>query len=81
MDCGEKLVFECKESGCKTPYGDGLKEAVASIDDIEIIGSGAFSYWRGVTHWDYMYHLGLEECIIFLCLLQQLKELTRKIKT
>lgn len=80
MDCGEKYVFECKERECKTPYGEGLKEAVASRDDIEIIGSGAFSYWRGLTHWDYMYHLGQEECSIFLCLLQQLKELTHKIK-
>ena len=78
MDCGEKFVFECKKRGCKTPYGEGLKEAVDDIDDIEVIGSGAFSYWRGLTHWDYMYHLGLEECGIFLCLLRRLKELTRK---
>ena len=42
MDCGEKFVFECKKRGCKTPYGEGLKEAVADIDDIEVFGSGAF---------------------------------------
>jgi hypothetical protein len=78
MDCGEKFVFECKKRGCKIPYGEGLKESVAEIDDIEVIGSGAFSYWRGLTHWDYMYHLGPEECEIFLCLLQRLKELSRK---
>lgn len=35
------------------------------IEDIEVIGSGAFSYWRGLTHWDYMYNLGPEECGIF----------------
>ncbi|MBP3817003.1 MAG: hypothetical protein J6H31_01755 [Butyrivibrio sp.] len=62
MDCGEKFVLECKKRGCKTPYGEGLKEAVADIDDIEVIGSGVFSYWRGLTHWDYMYYLGPEEC-------------------
>lgn len=78
MDCGKKFVFECKKRGCKTPYGEGLKEAVADIDDIEVIGSGAFSYWRGLTHWNYMYHLGSEECGVFLCLLRRLKELTRK---
>lgn len=78
MDCGEKFVFECKKRGCKIPYGEDLKESVAEIDDIEVIGSGAFSYWRGLTHWDYMYHLGPEECEIFLCLLQRLKELSRK---
>ena len=78
MDCGEKFVFECEKKGCKTPYGEGLKEAVADIDDIEVIGSGAFSYWRGLTHWDFMYHLGPKECGIFLCLLRRLKDLTRK---
>lgn len=77
MDCGEKFVFECKKRGCKTLYGEGLKEAVADIDDIEDIGSGAFLYWRGLTHWDYMYHLGQKECDIFICLLQRLKELSR----
>lgn len=74
MDCGERFVLECEKKGCKTPYGDGLKEAVAGIDDI-----GAFSYWRGLTHWDYMHHLEEEECSILLCLLQRLKELTRKL--
>ena len=78
MDCGEKFVSECKKLGCKTSYGDGMKEAVAKINDIEMIGSGVFSYWRGLTHWDYMYHLGPEECGVFLCLLKRLKELTRK---
>ena len=48
------------------------------IEDIEVIGSGAFSYWRGLTHWDYMYNLGPEECGIFLCLLRRLKELSRR---
>lgn len=76
MDCGKKFVFECKKRGCKTPYGEGLNEAVADINDIEIIGSGAFSYWRGLTHWDYMYHLGSEECSIFMCMLQRLRDLT-----
>lgn len=65
MDCGEKFVLECKKRGCKTPYGEGLKEALSDIDDIEVIGSGVFSYWRGLTHWDYMYYLGPEECWIF----------------
>lgn len=48
------------------------------IEDIEVIGSGAFLYWRGLTHWDYMYNLGPEECGIFLCLLRRLKELSRR---
>lgn len=78
MDCGEKFVLECKKQGCETPYGEGLKEALAEIDDIDVIGSGAFSYWRGLTHWSFMYNLGKEECGVFLCLLQRLKELTRK---
>lgn len=78
MDSGEKFVSECKKLGCKTPYGENLQEAVEKIDDIEVIGSGAFSYWRELTHWSYMYHLGPEECGIFLCLLRRLKELTCK---
>lgn len=78
MDCGERFVLECEKKGCKTPYGEGLKEAVAGIDDIEVIGAGAFSYWRGLTHWSYMYHLGTEECGVFLCILQRLKQLTCK---
>ena len=78
MDSGEKFISECKKRGCKTPYGEGLKEAVAGIDDIEVIGSGAFSYWRFLTHWEYMYHLGTEECDIFLYLMRRLKELTRR---
>lgn len=78
MDSGERFISECKKLGCKIPYGVGMKEAVAKIDDIEVIGSGTFSYWRVLTHWDYMYHLGPEECGNFLCLLRRLKELTRK---
>lgn len=78
MDGGEKFIHDSKILGCKTPYGEGMYEAVAQIDDIEVIGSGIYSYWRGLTHWDYMYHLGTEECGVFLCLLRRLKELTRK---
>ena len=78
MDTGEKFVSDCKKLGCKTPYGEGLQEAVKKIDDIEVIGSDAFSYWRGLTRWSYMYQLGPEECGVFLCLLRRLKELTRK---
>ncbi len=76
MDCGEKFVTECAKFGCKANYGEGLKESVAQIDDIEVIGSGAFSYWRGLTHWSGMYQLGTEECGVLLCLMKRLKELT-----
>ncbi len=78
MDSGERFIHDCKILGCKTPYGEGMYEAVAQIDDIEVIGSGIYSYWRLLTHWYYMYELGMEECGVFLCLLRRLKELTRK---
>jgi len=55
-----------------------MKEAVAKIDDIKVIGAGVLSYWRSLTHWDYTYNLGPKECGVFLCLLRRLKELTHK---
>ncbi len=80
MDSGERFIHECKIRGYKTPFDDDTADALKKIDDIEIIGSGTYSYWRYLTHWAGMYQLDKEVCARFLILLRRLKELTKKKK-
>lgn len=66
MDAGEEFIRECKKLGCVQPFEDGMTDAVKKINDIDIIGSGLFSYWRGLTHWCFMYQLDDKVCGNFL---------------
>ena len=81
MDCGNEFIRVCGNDEAISLYSlleEGDSNMLQKIDDIEIIGSALYSYWRGLTHWCYMYTLGEKECNAFLGLLRRLKELTKR---
>ena len=51
MDCGERFAERYSKEAFQD-YRD-LEDIAVDIEDIDILGSAIFSYWRGVTHWSY----------------------------
>lgn len=49
MDCGDAFAEAYPHAG--TP--EGLLEAMDTINDVSLLGSGIFSRWRYITHWKY----------------------------
>lgn len=76
MDTGAKFIGECEKMGYSNPYDEDINKAVDAIEDIDVIGSGSFVYWRGLTHWLLMYQLGEKEREVLMALMRRLKELT-----
>lgn len=78
MDSGGKFISVCENHGCSHPFDEDMTESLKKIEDIDIIGSGLFSYWRELTHWCFMYQLDDKVCGNFLMLLRRIKDLTKK---
>ena len=55
MDCGK--MFEALYGKKAFSDAENLKKIIDSVDEITVLGSGIFSYWRYVTHWSYDEHL------------------------
>lgn len=50
MDCGESYKRAFPEIDFRDV--DGFEKVVAGIDDIFLLGTAIFSYWRWSTHWN-----------------------------
>ena len=55
MDCGKRFIEAYSEGGFQD-YRN-LEDIIDEVDDVDLLGSAIFSYWRGVTHWSYTYLL------------------------
>lgn len=55
MDCGK--MFEAMYGHKAFSDVEELKGIIDEIDEVMVLGSGIFSYWRYVTHWSYNEHL------------------------
>ena len=76
MDCGEE--FNKSYPGCFEIHNHKLAQAIADINDVDLLGSVLFSQWRYLTHWAWAYSLDQETRGWFLIVLKRMKELTRK---
>lgn len=73
MDCGE--AFMDKYSNRAFNDAAYLQRIINDINDIDLLGSGIFSYWRYVTHWSYSCSFNDENrkwMILALCRLKEL---------
>ena len=50
MDCGESFNKAFPEIDFRDV--DGFEKVVVGIDDIFLLGTAIFSYWRWFTHWN-----------------------------
>ncbi len=64
--------------GCFNVYNNKLQSVINEINDVDLLGSAAFSYWRGLTHWSGPYELNNEIRGWFILVLKRIKELTKK---
>lgn len=55
-----------------------LQTVINEIDDVDLLGSAIFSYWRALTHWSGQYELNDEIRSWFLLILKRMRELTKK---
>lgn len=76
MDCGEECNKQCPE--LMNSIGKDIHNIVASISDLELLGSALFSYWRYLTHWAWIYDLNQDTCEWFVIVLERIKDLTKK---
>ena len=59
MDCGK--MIEAMYGKQALNNASDLKKVIDTRDEVTVLGSGIFSYWRYVTHWSYNEHLTDEE--------------------
>ena len=76
MDCGQE--FDRLYPRCFGIKDGTLAETIASIGDVDLLGSAVYSQWRFLTHWSYSYELDQDTCRWFGLILRQMRELTRK---
>lgn len=76
MDCGEECNKQYPDLMQKT--GGEIHETVEAINDLELLGSAVFSYWRYLTHWAWIYDLNQDTCEWFAIVLGRIKDLTKK---
>lgn len=79
MDCGESFKRAFPEIDFRDV--DGFEKVVAGIDDIFLLGTAIFSYWRWFTHWNEFHDIcGDEPRKWFLAAFGRLMEITKESK-
>ena len=79
MDCGESFNRAFPEIDFRDV--DGFEKAAAGIDDIFLLGTAIFSYWRWFTHWNEFHDIcGDEPRKWFLLAFDRLMEITSENK-
>ncbi len=76
MDGGAE--FERQYPGCFDVHNTKLQSVINEIDDVDLLGSAVFSYWRYLTHWAGPYELNEEICTWFLLILSRMRGVTKK---
>lgn len=75
-----KWQMDCEHAFSQLTFdGSRLEDALASVNDIGVLGSGVYSRWRYITHWSYNENLLDEKnrCW-FLLVLNRLRELVQR---
>lgn len=78
MDGGAE--FSRLYPGCFNVHNNKLQSVINEIDDVDLLGSAVFSYWRGLTHWSGPYELNNDIRVWFLLILKRMNALTKKRK-
>ena len=79
MDCGESFNRAFPEIDFRDV--DGFERVVVGIDDIFLLGTAIFSYWRWFTHWNEFHDIcGDEPRKWFLAAFGRLMEITKESK-
>ena len=77
MDCGESFKRAFPEIDFRDV--DAFEKVVAGIDDIFLLGTAIFSYWRWSTHWNEFHEIcGDEPRKWFLLAFDRLMEMTKE---
>ncbi len=77
MDCGESFKRAFPEIDFRDV--DAFEKVVAGIDDIFLLGTAIFSYWRWSTHWNEFHEIcGDEPRKWFLLAFDRLMEITKE---
>ena len=75
MDCGESFKRAFPDIDFRDV--DGFEKVIAGIDDIFLLGTAIFSYWRWFTHWNEFHDIcGDEPRKWFLLAFDRLIEIT-----
>ncbi|MBR6057891.1 MAG: hypothetical protein IKP58_06970 [Victivallales bacterium] len=77
MDCGESFSKAFPDIDFRDV--DGFEKVVVGIDDIFLLGTAIFSYWRWFTHWNEFHDIcGDEPSKWFLSAFDRLIEMTNE---